>query len=113
MEPRGQNFENEVFGFANSPILASVYSERVIQKAKRDGIEFQAPTLLGNVIAHEIGHLLLGKNGHATTGIMRSKWQRDQIRAALTGNLRFKDTESTCMLAELRKRSETLTALRK
>jgi len=31
--------------------------------------------LLGYVVAHELGHLLLGKNSHSSEGLMRAKWE--------------------------------------
>ena len=34
----------------------------------------QAPKVLGRVMAHEIGHLLLGHNAHTRDGIMRAAW---------------------------------------
>jgi hypothetical protein len=38
--------------------------------------------LLGHVIAHEIGHLLLGTSAHSWVGIMRSHWQGEDCRAS-------------------------------
>jgi hypothetical protein len=32
--------------------------------------------VLGRVIAHELGHLLLGHNAHSDEGIMRAQWNR-------------------------------------
>lgn len=38
-----------------------------------------AAAILGHVFAHEIGHILLGHNGHATEGLMKAAWTtRDQ-----------------------------------
>ena len=30
---------------------------------------------LGHVMAHEIGHVLLGVNSHSTEGLMRARWE--------------------------------------
>jgi hypothetical protein len=30
--------------------------------------------MLGRIIAHELGHLLLGQNGHSVVGIMKARW---------------------------------------
>ena len=30
---------------------------------------------LGRVIAHELGHLLIGKNAHSAAGIMHTPWR--------------------------------------
>jgi hypothetical protein len=49
---------------------AYIFSTRVTQVADQHA---QAPAIvLGRVIAHEIGHLLLENDGHADMGIMRS-----------------------------------------
>jgi hypothetical protein len=47
-------------------------------------------TLLGYVIAHELGHLLLGP-GHMANGVnvMRAKWSPDELRALKQRWLRF------------------------
>src|SRR5215469_6736856 len=37
------------------------------------------PTILGCVMAHEIGRLLLGSN-HSATGIMKAHWGRKPVR---------------------------------
>ena len=46
-------------------------------------------TVLGYVMAHEIGHLLLGVNSHAPEGIMKARWSDVELRGLATGNLRF------------------------
>jgi hypothetical protein len=45
--------------------------------------------LLAYTAAHEIGHLLLGADAHATTGIMKKKWDKQDFRAMLQGALCF------------------------
>jgi hypothetical protein len=47
------------------------------------------PVLLGHVIAHEIGHLLLGANAHSWMGIMRSQWQGEELQSIAMGRLLF------------------------
>ncbi len=68
----------EAFGVAyvveetNRGWLATVFSDRIGRAAPRLGVG--ADTLLGLVIAHEIGHLLLGVGYHGETGVMRAEW---------------------------------------
>jgi hypothetical protein len=38
-------------------------------------------SLLGHVAAHEVGHLLLGTNSHAPTGIMRARWTLENLQS--------------------------------
>jgi hypothetical protein len=45
--------------------------------------------LLGAVMAHELGHLLLGTNSHAPVGLMRASWNADDLAAVGQGNLHF------------------------
>jgi hypothetical protein len=50
--------------------------------------------ILGTVIAHELGHLLLGSNSHASTGIMRSHWQGEELRRLSRGGLWFTNEQA-------------------
>ena len=45
--------------------------------------------LLGHVMAHELGHLLLPYGAHSLAGLMRPAWDRAQVRAATEGLLTF------------------------
>jgi hypothetical protein len=36
--------------------------------------------LLGRVMAHEIGHLILGAGSHSATGLMRGQWSVPEIQ---------------------------------
>jgi hypothetical protein len=58
-------------------------------------------TLLGHVMAHEIGHLLLPVNSHASRGIMRGEWDVVQTQHARTGTLGFTSTEARLMTRRL------------
>jgi hypothetical protein len=52
--------------------LATVFADRIDRAAARVG--FEPGTLLGRVIAHEVGHLLLGSHYHGEGGVMRADW---------------------------------------
>ncbi len=56
---------------------AYVFYGRIEEMAKRHTI--LRPELLGQVIAHEMGHLLLGTNSHSPRGIMSSYWGPDRL----------------------------------
>jgi hypothetical protein len=58
-------------------------------------------TILGHGIAHELGHLLLGTNSHAPTGIMRARWQPADLASASMGSLLFSTLESLEMRSKL------------
>jgi len=57
--------------------------------------------ILGLVIAHELGHLLLGSNSHSFSGIMRASWQRPELSAARKGALGFSETQAWRMRTRL------------
>ena len=46
-------------------------------------------TLLGGVLAHEIGHLLLGSKSHTVSGIMSAHWNGNELRRISEGTMFF------------------------
>ena len=110
-ESSNNKYQDSVFGFAVVPIVASVYVNYAVNSARRDNAEFEVPMFLGSVIAHEIGHLLLGLNSHSVTGIMQKRWERNQVRQAVTGNLLFTGEQGTLMQAEMQRRARIQTAV--
>ena len=58
--------------------MASVLVEPVAYVAKTKSVD--VGDLLGVVIAHEIGHLLLGTSVHAAGGLMRAAWTQEMLR---------------------------------
>jgi hypothetical protein len=68
-----------------------------------------AGELLGCVVAHELGHLLLGTASHSATGLMSAVWQDPELRQVVRGNLLFTGDEGEHMrfrFAAARKLSE-------
>jgi len=57
--------------------------------------------LLGYVIVHELGHLLLGADSHSATGVMRGVWQFDDLQKASRGRLFFTTSQSDQMRSRL------------
>ena len=70
-----------------------------------DGLCREAGTsrsrVLGNVIAHEIGHLLLGTHSHSARGIMRPHWHNQELDQIGMGTLLFTDTQAQTMQRRL------------
>jgi hypothetical protein len=81
----------DTFGFALSApapefgVYVGVFHERVEEFAVRDQVH--TGKLLGHVMAHEIGHLLLGGGGHAADGIMKSSWRGKDLYRMNRGEL--------------------------
>jgi hypothetical protein len=58
--------------------------------------------ILGHVIAHEMGHLLLPYDAHARSGLMRGAWDTDQAMRATRGALTFTAREAALIRQRLR-----------
>jgi hypothetical protein len=60
--------------------------------------------ILGHVIAHEVGHLLLGTNSHSQDGIMSAEWSGSELRRLAKGALLFTASEPMRIRTELASR---------
>lgn len=61
-----------------SGVYACLYPDRINELAR--DTNWDLADLLGHAAAHEIGHLLLGTSAHASAGIMRAKWETEDLR---------------------------------
>jgi hypothetical protein len=71
-----------------------VFYDRIQQLAEKRRL---APTLLGHVLAHEIGHLLLRSGTHSISGIMSGRWAGGELRRISEGAMFFDPHESKVM----------------
>jgi len=73
---------------------AYVFYDRVqrVEKQRKLG-----HALLGNVLAHEIGHLLMGSNSHSVSGIMSAHWYGEELRRISQAAMFFAPSESRIM----------------
>jgi hypothetical protein len=85
--------------------FAYVFYDRVQELSVREKL---GPALLAGVMAHEIGHLLLGSNSHALYGIMCAHWNYDQLRNVAEGVMSFLPSESRAMRNRLSNRQVRL-----
>ena len=76
---------------ANGPV-AQVFFRQVQDFARICRVDLS--TMLGHVIAHEVGHLLLPTYSHSPTGLMRGEWDKRQVRDAARGALTFTDAQA-------------------
>jgi hypothetical protein len=76
-------------GFART---ANVYIDRVGSIA--DGRKYRQPVVLGAMMAHEIGHLLLGQGSHSKYGLMSLPWGPKVLTLANRGMLSFAKREA-------------------
>jgi hypothetical protein len=77
---------------------ALVFFDRVERQALASRID--TVQLLGAVIAHEIGHMLL-RNAHMPTGLMRGLWTDHEFALISMGFLRFSAVEQTRIQSQL------------
>ena len=76
---------------------ASVYVEPL--EASKAVEVIREGDLLGYVVVHELGHLLLGLGSHSAEGVMRGKWDMVTLRQAAHGTLIFSAGEAERMRA--------------
>jgi len=81
--------------------VANVYADRTRELA--DGREFEV--ILGRVIAHELGHLLLGKNAHSAAGIMHARWRAQDLGLSRQAAMLFLPGEAKRIHAQVRART--------
>jgi hypothetical protein len=103
--PASQSFRDTMFGFAEGQWVASVFYARVEDLVLSvNGGKREAPVILGDVIAHEIGHLLLGTNSHSPSGIMCAKWDQEYLRKAVMGFQKFSSEQAALIQVTVRRR---------
>ncbi len=61
------------------------------------GSESMYAAMLGLVMAHEMGHLLLGAGSHSASGLMHVPWQKKALESVAQGTLVFTPREGERM----------------
>ncbi len=74
-------------GLSREGCIANVFFNRMESLANRTGISMHV--ILGHSMAHELGHLLLGSNSHSHRGLMRARWNTQDIQRASMHDLLF------------------------
>lgn len=99
-------FQDSIFGFAIAPTFATVYYDpaRLLVETASDSDSY-LPVVLGYLIAHEIGHLLLGDNRHTMNGIMQARWNIQQMQQLMKGTLQFTPQQAMRMRIDSRIRT--------
>jgi hypothetical protein len=95
-----QQLSYAVFGLT-LPTGVVVFSKKVREFARWYG--FPESEVLSMVLAHELGHVLLGKH-HETSGLMRADLYPNDLRSFMSGTLRFTREDASLMQLQLRSR---------
>lgn len=80
---------------ANSPTRIHVFYDRMAPLLRQH--RAHDASILGYVVAHEIGHLLRGISHHSETGAMRTRWTEDDFSKMATGQLLFTSEDAVFM----------------
>jgi hypothetical protein len=67
--------------------LADVYADHLKMLVR--GREWAYGPILGQVVAHELGHLLLGRGAHSRGGIMEPNWRPKDLDKILQRRMTF------------------------
>ena len=83
--------------------MAYIFYHRV---AELCGRQYPKAPVLGHMIAHELGHLLLGLSSHSKAGIMSVPWRSKDLQKVGQDGMRFTKQQSDRIRANLLKRLE-------
>lgn len=104
MASRGIAFGYAVPLAASFGVIAGVFYDRTIREA--DSVGLPRHMMLGHIMAHEIGHLLLGPDSHSPQGIMSPNWRQRQILLVRTSAFLFTKEQVARIRAQARARNE-------
>jgi hypothetical protein len=91
----------DTFGFALGNQVY-VFADRVLEAYGRDTSQCPLHTIFGHIMAHEIGHVLLGQNSHALKGIMTPRLGAWEFWQMQMGALSFVPEQAEKMRKRIR-----------
>jgi len=90
----------------NQPGCSAYIFYRNVLEVAGDGVADKSQ-VLGHAMVHEIGHLLLGPNSHTASGIMRGRWDKEDLQTIAKGHLAFSEQQAQHIREEILERSTT------
>jgi hypothetical protein len=86
----------------HGPRIINVFWDR----AREQAVNYRVPLqeMLAQIMAHEIGHILLGPNSHAPSGIMIARCKAKNLIEISQGRYGFSPEQSQRIQSEVRKR---------
>ena len=79
--------------------IAWLFYHRIDEQSREFSLDVSR--LLGHVMAHEMGHLLLPHGSHAVAGLMKGGWDTQQARLASIRRLGFESDQAAQIRARL------------
>ncbi|HJZ63415.1 MAG TPA: hypothetical protein VKD70_03790 [Candidatus Acidoferrum sp.] len=108
--PRGRTIAAEIFGQAfvddsGHGVYSNVYYQNLLLSRDHPGVS--DADMLGYVIAHELGHLLLGSNSHSASGLMQATWTPHTLSAP-RASLFFTSAQTSLLRSRLAPPPQTI-----
>ena len=88
----GEDFGIAFVGPDGRGVQTDIFYSGIERLAKNSSVN--PADILGHVMAHELGHLLLGMNSHSSLGIMQAHWSERQLHEMSRGALKFDKSQS-------------------
>jgi len=76
-----------------------------VETAARE-FDVSRAVVLGHALAHEVGHLLLGKDSHSPNGVMRALWTEKELLNASAARLLFLPQQAAVIRTEVMARTK-------
>ena len=89
--------------FAQSGVHVTMFYDRIEEVAL--SVPPGVARILGNALAHELGHVLLGSGQHSQAGIMKAVWSKADYRHLAACPLEFLPREAVVLREEVSRRA--------
>jgi hypothetical protein len=86
--------------FASGGMRIRVFWDRILDAHPADGSSVQR-SLLGHVLAHEIGHILIGSKEHSPSGLMKANWTTFELSSMQARPLPISQLDAEAMQQNL------------
>ena len=102
-DPAGETFGVALMPLDGSDGIDAAVFYTGVEQLSRTGASSRAQ-IMGCLVTHEIGHLLLGSDAHSATGVMRPYWTSEELERCARGQLDFTPQQSEKLRAAVARR---------
>jgi hypothetical protein len=100
----GNGPDRKIVYVFDANVQARVWALSTAHSRGRIDRQVSKAQVLGHVMAHEVGHLLLNQQVHSAYGIMQAEWGLTEFRSATLGLLLFTPQQAEFLRADARRR---------